>query len=114
MEFYLNCDLDGNSILILHILVSATETMQPTIPTSESKSNLKESATTAQPAPTASSGPQAAHTQAPTNHLEIPSSNNPNLLSPDILSQRRGMFFNKLNTYLRPTLFFISKRITEI
>lgn len=58
---------------------------------SDSKSNIRESATAAT---ASSSNPVAASvasqaTQAPTNHLEIPA-NNPNLLSPDILSQRRG------------------------
>lgn len=68
--------------------------------TSDSKGNLKESAVSTAPSPsnpvaaavasagtTGGSGSQP--TLAPTNHLEIPT-NNPNLLSPDMLSQRRG------------------------
>lgn len=55
--------------------------MHPTMAPSESKANL---ATV--PTPPTTLGPQS---QAPKNHLEIPT-NNPNLLSPDVLSQRRG------------------------
>ncbi|XP_021695806.1 potassium channel subfamily T member 2 isoform X7 [Aedes aegypti] len=58
------------------------------ITVSDSKTNLKEAATPAT-ANTQSTqlGPPAITTA---NHLEIPSNNNPNLLSPDILNQRRG------------------------
>uniref|UniRef100_A0A182LZG7 RCK N-terminal domain-containing protein n=1 Tax=Anopheles culicifacies TaxID=139723 RepID=A0A182LZG7_9DIPT len=66
---------------------------------SDSKSNLKESAaapfagtthttnTTTTTTTQSTLGPPAI---ASANHLEIPSGNNPNLLSPDILNQRRG------------------------
>lgn len=58
------------------------------ITVSDSKTNLKEASTPAT-ANTQSTqlGPPAITTA---NHLEIPSNNNPNLLSPDILNQRRG------------------------
>lgn len=42
--------------------------------------------------PGVSSPSAAPHLLSAANHLEIPSSNNPNLLSPDILNQRRGNF----------------------
>lgn len=32
------------------------------------------------------------NTPALTNHLDVPPSNNPNLLSPDVINQRRGLF----------------------
>uniref|UniRef100_A0A182QNB1 RCK N-terminal domain-containing protein n=1 Tax=Anopheles farauti TaxID=69004 RepID=A0A182QNB1_9DIPT len=63
---------------------------------SDSKSNLKENAMAAFPATTlANTTTTTQSTLGPptissTNHLEIPSGNNPNLLSPDILNQRRG------------------------
>lgn len=82
-------------------MILATETVQQSLPTSDSKQNLKECA--AAPSTPATSQQQA---QAPTNHLEIPS-NNPNLLSPDILSQRRGehyificYFIRRANRYI--------------
>uniref|UniRef100_A0A8D8IU91 Potassium channel subfamily T member 2 n=3 Tax=Culex pipiens TaxID=7175 RepID=A0A8D8IU91_CULPI len=64
-----------------------------TITVSDSKQNLKEALAGTTPATPASVttqsslGPPAITTA---NHLEIPSNNNPNLLSPDVLNQRRG------------------------
>jgi potassium channel subfamily T member 1 len=62
---------------------------QNKITRSDSKSNIKESGT-------ASSGATLGSTLGAgsnsANHLELPSNNNPNLLSPDILNQRRGEF----------------------
>ncbi|XP_037044474.1 potassium channel subfamily T member 2 isoform X8 [Bradysia coprophila] len=56
------------------------------ITTSESKQNLKDTTET-----TNAATPAATITSHSTgNHLELPSNNNPNLLSPDILNQRRG------------------------
>lgn len=59
------------------------------ITVSDSKTNLKEpsSPATATIPSSTQLGPPAITTA---NHLEIPSNNNPNLLSPDILNQRRG------------------------
>ncbi|XP_055606305.1 potassium channel subfamily T member 2 isoform X5 [Uranotaenia lowii] len=60
------------------------------ITVSDSKTNLKEAAAASTPATATTQstlGPPAISTA---NHLEIPSNNNPNLLSPDILNQRRG------------------------
>lgn len=74
---------------------------------SDSKHNLKESTSTMAPGGGMGSGGNAALTSVVTggssaaigsqplsaaNHLEIPS-NNPNLLSPDILNQRRGTLY---------------------
>ncbi|XP_055311132.1 potassium channel subfamily T member 2 isoform X3 [Sitodiplosis mosellana] len=75
---------------------------QPSMTTSNSKQNLSEAVSGA-PAPQTASNPSTAvvggagasssgsgpHLLSAANHLEIPS-NNPNLLSPDILNQRRG------------------------
>nr|XP_029716647.1 potassium channel subfamily T member 1 isoform X7 [Aedes albopictus] len=58
------------------------------ITVSDSKTNLKEASTPATGTTQSTQlGPPAITTA---NHLEIPSNNNPNLLSPDILNQRRG------------------------
>lgn len=81
----------------------------PQMNTSDSKANLNESATAQSSAQSGSAiatsggggtsmlnvggsnaGPQLL---SAANHLEIPT-NNPNLLSPDILNQRRGNFFH--------------------
>lgn len=60
------------------------------ITTNESKQNLKDTTeTTNATTPAATITPHSLNTG---NHLELPSNNNPNLLSPDILNQRRGMF----------------------
>lgn len=71
-----------------------------TITISDSKQNFKDlctpsSATTTLLGPGLMSGGGGGCgiTQQPTpNHLEIPSQGNPNLLSPDVLNQRRGLF----------------------
>ncbi|XP_055627177.1 potassium channel subfamily T member 2 isoform X22 [Toxorhynchites rutilus septentrionalis] len=65
--------------------LSASNTNAITV--SDSKTNLKEASTMATVTTQSTLGPPAITTA---NHLEIPSNNNPNLLSPDILNQRRG------------------------
>lgn len=63
-----------------------------TIQTSDSKPNLRETTQGAFTTTTTTSsnlGPSSTIGN-PGNHLEIPSSNNPNLLSVDIINQRRG------------------------
>ncbi|XP_037915551.1 potassium channel subfamily T member 2 isoform X8 [Hermetia illucens] len=61
---------------------------------SESKTNIKETATTvvaATPTTPATTITTTAHSTVTTgNHLDVPQQSNPNLLSPDILNQRRG------------------------
>ncbi|XP_055379689.1 potassium channel subfamily T member 1 isoform X5 [Condylostylus longicornis] len=69
----------------------------PTEPTavivSDSKTNLKETTLTTTaattPATTITTTPHAA-TVTTGNHLDVPQQSNPNLLSPDVLNQRRG------------------------
>ncbi|XP_055702378.1 potassium channel subfamily T member 2 isoform X3 [Phlebotomus papatasi] len=56
---------------------------------SESKLNLKEAATPSS-ATTTMLGQSSAMTTTTGNHLELPQQSNPNLLSPDVLNQRRG------------------------
>ncbi|XP_055687696.1 potassium channel subfamily T member 2 isoform X28 [Lutzomyia longipalpis] len=56
---------------------------------SESKINLKEAATPSS-ATTTMLGQSSAVTTTTGNHLELPQHSNPNLLSPDVLNQRRG------------------------
>lgn len=80
--------------------------MPQSMHTSDSKANLNEAATTGQSSTQAGGGPvtggvgggsnlnvtsvnSGPQLLSAANHLEIPS-NNPNLLSPDILNQRRG------------------------
>lgn len=62
-----------------------------TITISDSKQNFKDLCTPSS-ATTTLLGPNTAITQQQLtpNHLEIPAQGNPNLLSPDVLSQRRG------------------------
>ncbi|XP_041770029.1 potassium channel subfamily T member 2 isoform X19 [Anopheles merus] len=74
-----------------------TTALTSAITISDSKSNLKESAATpfSTTAHTTTTTTTTQSTLGPptissANHLEIPSGNNPNLLSPDILNQRRG------------------------
>lgn len=56
---------------------------------SDPKQNInKENVSTATPATTATLTPHAISTG---NHLDVPQ-NNPNLLSPDVLNQRRGKY----------------------
>ncbi|XP_055529620.1 potassium channel subfamily T member 2 isoform X10 [Wyeomyia smithii] len=66
---------------------SAPNSASNAITLSDSKSNLKEASTLATTTTASTLGPPAITTA---NHLEIPTNNNPNLLSPDILNQRRG------------------------
>lgn len=48
------------------------------------------------------------------NHLEIPSSNNPNLLSPDVLNQRRGKYnLQEENRRFRLSLHFLLRFCDE-
>uniref|UniRef100_A0A1Y9H205 RCK N-terminal domain-containing protein n=1 Tax=Anopheles dirus TaxID=7168 RepID=A0A1Y9H205_9DIPT len=76
----------------------STMALTSAITISDSKPNLKECAAAPFAATTLATATTTTTTQStlgpPTissaNHLEIPSSNNPNLLSPDILNQRRG------------------------
>ncbi|XP_059615857.1 potassium channel subfamily T member 2 isoform X3 [Phlebotomus argentipes] len=56
---------------------------------SESKLNLKEAATPSS-ATTTMLGQSSVMTTTTGNHLELPQQSNPNLLSPDVLNQRRG------------------------
>lgn len=65
------------------------------IPTADSKSSYKDvstshTATTVNNSTTTTQSTLGHPAISSANHLEIPSSNNPNLLSPDILNQRRG------------------------
>ncbi|XP_035911770.1 potassium channel subfamily T member 2 isoform X3 [Anopheles stephensi] len=77
---------------------AGTTALTSAITISDSKSNLKESAAAPFAGTTHTTTTTTTTTQStlgpPTissaNHLEIPSGNNPNLLSPDILNQRRG------------------------
>ncbi|KAG5679047.1 hypothetical protein PVAND_008645 [Polypedilum vanderplanki] len=56
---------------------------------SDSKTNLKEAATSGG-IPTTTSSTLGPPSLSVGNHLDIPQNNNPHLLSPDVLSQRRG------------------------
>ncbi|XP_050073377.1 potassium channel subfamily T member 2 isoform X11 [Anopheles maculipalpis] len=77
---------------------AGTTALTNAITISDSKSNLKESAAAPFAGTTHTTTTTTTTTQStlgpPTissaNHLEIPTGNNPNLLSPDILNQRRG------------------------
>lgn len=66
-----------------------------TITISDSKQNFKDLCTPSS-ATTTLLGPGTAITQQQQqltpNHLEIPAQGNPNLLSPDVMNQRRGLF----------------------
>ncbi|XP_065092941.1 potassium channel subfamily T member 2 [Ochlerotatus camptorhynchus] len=66
---------------------STTGSNANAITVSDSKTNLKEVSIPTTATTQSTLGPPAITTA---NHLEIPSNNNPNLLSPDILNQRRG------------------------
>ncbi|XP_053665571.1 potassium channel subfamily T member 2 [Anopheles marshallii] len=79
--------------------VAGTTAVTSTITISDSKPNLKESVvapfagntqTTTATTTTTTQSTLGPPTISSANHLEIPSGNNPNLLSPDILNQRRG------------------------
>ncbi|CRL02893.1 CLUMA_CG015879, isoform B [Clunio marinus] len=58
-----------------------------TLIVTDSKTNLKEATGVATTTTTSTLGPPSLSLG---NHLDIPQNNNPNLLSPDVLSQRRG------------------------
>jgi potassium channel subfamily T member 1 len=77
------------SVYLFLIAVTAGEqpvAQENKISRSDSKTNIKESIAVSTGATLGSSlGSSTA------NHLELPSNNNPNLLSPDILNQRRGL-----------------------
>lgn len=45
------------------------------------------------------------------NHLDIPQNNNPNLLSPDVLSQRRGYYYTFYGYMNTKTLIYFSELI---
>lgn len=60
-----------------------------TLIVSDSKTNLKEAATSGG-IPTTTSSTLGPPSLSVGNHLDIPQNNNPHFLSPDVLSQRRG------------------------
>ncbi|XP_055529615.1 potassium channel subfamily T member 2 isoform X5 [Wyeomyia smithii] len=80
-------DSDVTTLAVPTYTESAPNSASNAITLSDSKSNLKEASTLATTTTASTLGPPAITTA---NHLEIPTNNNPNLLSPDILNQRRG------------------------
>lgn len=68
--------------------IALDPTTHNTITISDSKQNLKEASSPFTTNPSTLGGSLLGSTG---NHLDIPT-NNPNLLSPDVLSQRRGLF----------------------
>lgn len=79
-----------------NIAIASTENNpHSAISISESKLNLKEAATPSS-ATTTMLGQSSAMTTTTGNHLELPQQSNPNLLSPDVLNQRRGLYFKEV------------------
>ena len=69
----------------------AAPELHSVVTTSELKPNANKEAASTTPVSVPTTANVTPHSQLSVgNHLEIPSGNNPNLLSPDILNQRRG------------------------
>lgn len=84
----------ANSDNFISFSQTATDALH-SVTTSESKQNLNQTTETTNAATPATT--VTPHSLNAGNHLELPSNNNPNLLSPDILNQRRGMFITIKN-----------------
>ncbi|XP_058465529.1 potassium channel subfamily T member 1 isoform X6 [Malaya genurostris] len=80
-------DSDVTTLAVPTYSESSANAASNAITVSDSKPNLKDITTPTTATTQSTLGPPAITTA---NHLEIPTNNNPNLLSPDILNQRRG------------------------
>lgn len=75
-----------NRLCLCILKLSASDALH-TVTSSDSKQNLKEHVNTSPVTPATTVPPPVTG-----NHLELPTNCNPNLLSPDILNQRRGKY----------------------
>lgn len=88
--------------MIIYLNISAStygeSGTQNTLLVADSKTNIKESTGIAQTTTSSTLGPPNLSVG---NHLDIPQSTNPNLLSPDMLGQRRGVIYLFCTSNLR-------------
>lgn len=96
--------------IVQFIAATFTEGGAPnTLIVTDSKTNTKEATGVATTTTASTLGPPSLSVG---NHLDIPQNNNPNLLSPDVLSQRRGEACgHQLITTVFIALFLLSREL---